>query len=210
LFAYRNTPNSVTGLTPAELFLNRKPKTKLALLKPNLQADIDKKLDKQKEYSNRHRGPPRYFEEGEKVLVKTVRQEKISWVPGKILARKSPVVYLVSVLGKTRWCHSDHLRSQRLEDLEDELSIWPGNAEKNVTPSNSPYRNREELRPVNIQVDIEDKIPPSESQQESPRTRASLGHQSEEDAHGDPVVQCSPPQLRKSGRTVRKPDRLNL
>lgn len=36
LFAYRNTLCTVTVLTPAELFFNWKPRTKLSMLKPNL------------------------------------------------------------------------------------------------------------------------------------------------------------------------------
>lgn len=43
VFAYRNILNPVTGLTPAELSLQWKPRTKLTLLKPNLLTDIDQK-----------------------------------------------------------------------------------------------------------------------------------------------------------------------
>lgn len=35
LFAYRNTPTSVTGMTPEEVFLSWKPRTKLEIIKPN-------------------------------------------------------------------------------------------------------------------------------------------------------------------------------
>ena len=35
LFAYRNTPHSVTRVAPAELFLGRRPRTKLSLVKPD-------------------------------------------------------------------------------------------------------------------------------------------------------------------------------
>lgn len=89
LFAFRNTPNTVTGLTPAELFLNWKPRTQLAFLKPNLQADVEKKLNRRKEQSDKLRGSPGQLQNGEKVLVKTVRQENISWLSGKILEKKA-------------------------------------------------------------------------------------------------------------------------
>lgn len=99
-------------MTPAELFLNWKPRTKLTQLNPNLQAVIEKKREKPKETSDKLRGPSRSFCEGQKVFVKTVRNEKVSWIPGKILTQRSPVTYLVSMLGKTRFCHADHLRAQ--------------------------------------------------------------------------------------------------
>ena len=35
LFQYRNTPHSVTGVTPAELFLKRKPGNTFSVLKTN-------------------------------------------------------------------------------------------------------------------------------------------------------------------------------
>ena len=36
LFAYRNTAHSVTGVSPAELFLKRAPRTLLSLVKPDM------------------------------------------------------------------------------------------------------------------------------------------------------------------------------
>lgn len=46
LFQYRNTPHSVTGVTPVELFLKRKPRTKFSVLKPNMEMHIQNQLGK--------------------------------------------------------------------------------------------------------------------------------------------------------------------
>ncbi|XP_054267021.1 uncharacterized protein LOC128989175 [Macrosteles quadrilineatus] len=78
-----------------------------------------KKQEMRKRASDRLRGACRFFNENQKVLVKTVRQEKVSWVSGRILQCKSPVTYLVSVLGKTRVCHADHLRPIEVEEDEN-------------------------------------------------------------------------------------------
>ena len=43
LLCYRNTPNSTTGLTPAELFLKRKVRTRLDLLRPNVAERVSQK-----------------------------------------------------------------------------------------------------------------------------------------------------------------------
>ncbi|XP_054259759.1 uncharacterized protein K02A2.6-like [Macrosteles quadrilineatus] len=123
LFVYRNTPSTVTGLSPAELFLQWKPRTKLALLKPHLMSQIEKRKEMQKNSADRHCGSFRSFVEGENVLVKTVRQEQVSWVPGRILEKRSAVTYVVKVLVKTRFCHADHLRHSQLEEEEEGIMI---------------------------------------------------------------------------------------
>ena len=46
LFQYRNTPHSVTGVTPAELFLKRNPRTKFSVLKPNMEMHIQNQQGK--------------------------------------------------------------------------------------------------------------------------------------------------------------------
>ena len=55
LFQYRNTPHSVTGVTPAELFLKRNPRTKFSVIKPNMEMHIQNqqgKLQQQHDKSN--------------------------------------------------------------------------------------------------------------------------------------------------------------
>lgn len=43
LFAYRNTPHTLTGITPAEAFLKVKPRTPLSFLKSHLSEEIENK-----------------------------------------------------------------------------------------------------------------------------------------------------------------------
>lgn len=146
LFAFRNTPNTVTGLTPAELFLYWKPRTKLALLKSNLQADIDKKLNIKNNSSDKLRGSPRIFEVVEKVLVTTVRSEKISWVPGKILERKGSVIYMVSILGSVRRCHADYLKARTESDQDELVEVARNVGEENPVKA-SPTRVMQTVSP---------------------------------------------------------------
>ncbi|XP_054276665.1 uncharacterized protein LOC128995672 [Macrosteles quadrilineatus] len=184
-----------TKLLQHELFLNWIPKTRLALLKHNLQARIDTNLDRQK----RHRARPIFFKVGENVFVKTVRQEKIDWVPGKILEIKSPVKYFVSVLGKVRRCHADHLRSR--VNMEEEGIAVPSCEARSPMKPVLPERGETS----------EDK----ERQQVSPRRQSPLKDPETaavQPRHEDPpaVVQCSPPNLRRSKRTIQKPDKLDF
>ena len=48
LYAYRNTPHTVTGETPALLFFETKPRTKLSLIQPHLAGVIESKQKEQK------------------------------------------------------------------------------------------------------------------------------------------------------------------
>ena len=50
LFAYRNTPHTVTGETPATMFLKRTPRTRLSLLYPNIAESVEKHQQNQKKY----------------------------------------------------------------------------------------------------------------------------------------------------------------
>ena len=45
---YRLTPHSTTGKSPAELMLGRQPRSRLDLLKPDLEKTVHKKQDVQK------------------------------------------------------------------------------------------------------------------------------------------------------------------
>ncbi|XP_054272756.1 uncharacterized protein K02A2.6-like [Macrosteles quadrilineatus] len=201
LFVYRNTPSTVTGLSPAELFLQWKPRTKLTLLKPNLLSVIDKKKEQQRSAANSIRGGARYFGKGDKVWVKTVRGEHVSWVPGKVMEQRSPATYVVSVLGKVRFCHADHLRSSLLGDEEETL------VDRRI-PQPSPAKASPPVRPISpvkIPSPQPEAITPSHQRRSLPEASSPLPRL--EERH---EVQSSPQLLRRSQRAVRKPRRLDL
>ena len=50
LMAYRNTPHTKTGITPAELLVGRKSKTLLDLAKPNIAERVRRKQSEQKQH----------------------------------------------------------------------------------------------------------------------------------------------------------------
>ena len=77
LFSYRTTPNSTTGQTPAELFLNRRLRTRLDLMRPDLGRKV---FDKQSDQKARHDkvSREREFALGEQVLVQNFRGGMVS------------------------------------------------------------------------------------------------------------------------------------
>ena len=95
LFSYRTTPRSVTGQTPAELFLNRRLRTRLDLLRPDLGRKVFEKQIDQKAIFDRT-SKERHFSMGEEVLVQNFRGEP-KWIEGTVAERTGPVSYRVIV-----------------------------------------------------------------------------------------------------------------
>ena len=84
LFHYRNTPHSTTGMTPAELLLGQKLRSRLDLIKPDLTNQVVRKQNKQKAHHDQH-ARQRSFREGDSVYVKNHRDNgKGVWLPGQI------------------------------------------------------------------------------------------------------------------------------
>ena len=110
LLSYRTTPHTVTGRTPAELFLKRNIHTRFTLLKPDLSKVVEKKQEEQKHHHDNKRVKYREFQSKDKVMVRNFRGGKDDkWIPGVVVRRKGPVNYLVRVGAKIRFVHIDHL-----------------------------------------------------------------------------------------------------
>ena len=118
LFNYHLTPQSTTGLSPAELLCGRKLKTRLDLLKPNLGNRMRLKIADQGRYQNTH-SKHRSFQSGDLVYDKGFGGYD-SWIPGVILCQTGSVSYKVQLEEREmiwRW-HVDHLIKRFLPNAE--------------------------------------------------------------------------------------------
>ena len=103
LLSYRTTPHSTTKRTPAELFLGRRIRSRLDLLKPSLENRIMKNASSKVT-------APRGVEIGDVVLVRDYRKNGEFWVKGVVLYKLGPVTYHVQV-GDLRWKrHIDQIK----------------------------------------------------------------------------------------------------
>jgi len=68
LFSYRTTPHCTTNITPAELQVGRKLRTRFDILKPTVEQTVIKNQDRQKHFFRGHRDVT--FETDETVMVK--------------------------------------------------------------------------------------------------------------------------------------------
>ena len=115
LLTYRTTPNATTGVTPAELFLKRKVRTRLDLLKPSVEDHVHEKQMQQKKYHDEH-CRDRSYGVGQFVLVRNLRNGP-NWVVGLVVTKLSPVTYEVKVNGQVWKRHADQLMAYRGEKL---------------------------------------------------------------------------------------------
>ena len=134
LFSYRTTPNSTTGQTPAELFLNRRLRTRLDLMRPDLGRKV---FDKQSDQKARHDkvSKEREFALREQVLVQNFRG-KPQWLNGTVAEQTGPVSYKVLV-GDQLWKrHVDQMHQQRGSKIDNvkrsaNVSMTPPNVVSN-------------------------------------------------------------------------------
>ncbi len=110
LFQYRSTPQTTTGLAPAEMLLGRKLKSHLDLLHPDVEEKVRVQQGKQKAWHDRH-ARAQSFQEGETVFVRNFARGQ-RWLPGAIMRKSGPRSCVVRLSdGREVRRHQDHLRS---------------------------------------------------------------------------------------------------
>jgi hypothetical protein len=198
LFSYRNMPHTTTGLTPAELFLKRAPRTVLSLVKPCLQKKVENRQAACKKQRDGQNPKMRSFDLNQTVKVRNVRGGKEKWIPGVIVDVKGPSTYLVRVPGNSRrFVHADHLVPSEndceprvdlsvlpepkgvVDPIESKVQIPVSEVMKQTVPKNEVLQEPTVVETENVQVPVRSPVPA--------------------------VV-----PLRRSSRTVKSPERLDL
>lgn len=110
LLNYRTTPQTTTGVAPAELLINRKLRTKLDFVKPEIRKRVGTRQQKFKQYHDFH-ARKRTFGEGDMVMVKNFPDGR--WKCGEITQKIGPVSYKVALPnGVTTRRHVDHIKQR--------------------------------------------------------------------------------------------------
>ena len=111
LIAYRNIPHSTTGESLAQLLLGRPLRTRLDLVKPNLNRKIVNQQHQQGIKAANEKGRQRHqLEVGGAVMSRDYRGD-LKWRSGLIVKKTGPLMYEVQVAPGIIWCrHIDQLR----------------------------------------------------------------------------------------------------
>ncbi|CAB4018994.1 Transposon Tf2-9 poly, partial [Paramuricea clavata] len=110
LITYRNTPHSTTGESPAQLMLGRPIRTRLDLVKPNLNRKmVIKQQEQSRKSASAKNRATRQLEVGDMVMARDYRGN-LKWRSGKVIERIGPLMYKIEVTSGVIWRrHIDQL-----------------------------------------------------------------------------------------------------
>lgn len=118
LLSYRLTPQTTTGISPGELLLGRRPRSRLDLLKPHTARRVERNQLKQK-MQHDSRARERNFDVGDHVFVRNYHQGD-KWLPGVLLKKTGPISFTAKLAdGRYRRCHQDQIRQRTVEVSQD-------------------------------------------------------------------------------------------
>ena len=148
-------PNTTTGLTPAELFLKRRVRTRLDLLRPNVAERVSQNQAIAKQNSDK-KANLRVFELGEAVFVENlIKREQPKWLPGTIVEKVGSVMYRVQVNDQTWRRHADQLRSKKDFDMNVSKVEAPMEDDRTIEiprtiPESDVPRSNQTLTPISM------------------------------------------------------------
>lgn len=177
LMQYRCTPNCTTGQSPADLFLNRHMRTRLDLIHPDTALTVRKKQYMQKFYHDR-RAVSRSFSQDDPVYLQNTAGGREKWIPGVIMKQTGPVSYRVQ--GTDR----DITYRRHGDQLRSRVAAEELDLNTDCTPA-----------------DLADQ-PTSDQPSEKLDMPADDGP-----LHMDSEVPAASPDLRRSGRDRKPPER---
>ena len=155
LLAYRSAPHATTELSPAQLLLGRNVKTRLDLIKPDIQREVNKKL------LQPNNSTLKSFDHSQNVWVRNYRRGP-KWVRGTVVGQTGPVLYTVKVNDQTWKRHVEQLRDSSIcpsatevmndgavpEEVEHGVPAVVGSEWKDVPPlAVTPTRERHPPEP---------------------------------------------------------------
>ena len=123
LFSYRITPHSTTGLSPAELLMGRRLRSRLDNIFPSSEYNIQKQQTKSKINYDLHTKARSYIV-GDTVYIKQNPNDK-SWIEGIVSAINGSIAEVITKGGKKFVRHLDHIRTRVNTDEKITNPAWP-------------------------------------------------------------------------------------
>lgn len=115
-----STPHSTTGVSPAELFLKCRLRTRLDLLRPSSERKLAAKQTEQNNYHDEHR--TRESTVGQMIIAQNLQGE-LNWLKGTVITKTGPVSYKVQVEDRTWRHHVNHWLLNTESDTKEQTSL---------------------------------------------------------------------------------------
>ena len=218
LLTYRVTPHSTTHTAPCELLMGRRLATRLNRIFPDTSSTVKKEQHQQVAFRDKH-ARVREFSAGDRVFVKNFSRSVPSmWLPAVVTAVNGPVSYsCFSSLGERKF-HVEQMRPRVVGTAFPEDDTFVGGSgdgereERDCVPDQEPTS----LAPdVASDSNVAVETPTTDSGRElAPAVREDETHgvvtTAEESDPGRDLATSDVRPLRRSARTRKQPDRLNL
>ena len=134
LFRYRITLHATTGVPPAEILMQRKPRSRLDLLRPQLSTKVHVKQTKQK-LNHDKSAPVRQFQIDNTVYVQDL-PSRSTWLPGTVVRIRGPLTYDIELEdGRIVTRHVDNLRMQYPQPTSTSSPILRPHTEDDCLPT---------------------------------------------------------------------------
>ena len=130
LFASRNTLQSTTGVSPAELIFGRRLRTVLDVMHPDISRNVRDSQARQKDDHDSTATTQRLFKVGDLVYTRN-DGSGIRWIPGKITRLNGTTDFVLLESGREVQRHADQLRSRVGKDILNPTGSTSIDSEKN-------------------------------------------------------------------------------
>ena len=221
LLNYHKTPHATTGCAPSEMIMKRLLRSRLDLLKPNLQEDI---MDKQIKMKFRHdkTAVKKSFDVNDYVYA----YDKVNfpkWKRGQIVQQDGPLTFTVELSDGRRWRrHADHLKPRHpVPATHDAAPDYSSAQLSQLSPPMPPYlatRNYDLVPPdrgVRTDTPVTHDAPLVAASASSAAAQEMSAHglstavaDGKRGTPGTPAESGTPP--RRSKRVPKKPIRLDV
>ena len=136
LFVYHTTPQTSTGLAPAQLMFGRRLRTRLDLLFPHSSVVDSVRKSQERMIVSRQGRKLHVFEPQDLVYCRDFKSAKPSWCPAKVVSKTGPLSYQVQMRdGRITKRHVDHLMQCSAISEVDETNDDETDDEILVSPS---------------------------------------------------------------------------
>ncbi|XP_043193613.1 uncharacterized protein K02A2.6-like isoform X1 [Amphibalanus amphitrite] len=180
LMRQRTTPHSTTMVTPAELMMGRRLRTRLDLLFPDIGKTVLQQQNRQRAYFDRT-AQCRQMLVGDAVFARNYAVG-LQWLPGVIVGTDGPVSYVVRLFDGRLWRrHGDQLRRRQ-----------------SAEPISPPEAASREVRRPSSDAAVQPGRPGGASQGTAPPAPLSSAVQPSQSRPGALTQQPPPPNVRSS------------